>query len=138
MAWPPMIKIPKKGAGTQLPFQIPLTVFKANGAYVSGTWVESLEPVVGVTGNVQPATLRDYTFYQESVQTAARQDRLIRIYSETDLNVVDQKATPPVVGDIISYDNALYRLIRKAPWQSGVFSHYRYLAVLEPEGSQHV
>ncbi|MCA7086052.1 hypothetical protein K7G19_20900 [Cupriavidus sp. DB3] len=84
--------------------------------------------------SVQPATLSEDYDTLQALPEGRRVEAMIRVYTDAVLAVAGAADTN---GDRIVWPhgprpgNYLVRAV--SPWQSGVISHYRYLAVLEVE-----
>ena len=125
-------------------FRKPFTVMRASsGAYnTSGAFVPSAETALQISATIQPATINDYDILQAELG-GERYKRMIRVYTDAFLVVADPRADSTgyePVADIIVYplspDSGAgrYRVTQVAAWQSGVISHYRYIAVDTLEG----
>ncbi len=117
-------------------FRKPQTIIRRlPGAYVDGRWVEGADDPNPLTilASVQPAQTADYD-KMAPLREGRRIEALVRIYTSDLLNVAGADDRN---GDRLSWPYAPrpgeYLVIDVSPWQSGVISHYRYLAALEVE-----
>lgn len=104
------------------------------GQWVAGRWIDGADgPPHTIMASVQPAALSDYDTMQ-ALPEGRRVEAMVRVYTDAVLAVAGAADTN---GDRIVWPhgprpgNYLVRAV--SPWQSGVISHYRYLAVLEVE-----
>ena len=129
-------------AGVTTSFRKPFAVMRAgSGDYVSGIWTPNPETTVTISATIQPASLTDYDQLQAELG-GERFKRVIRIYTDAELNVADPRADASgrgSIADVVLYPyspNAgpgRYRIVSVAAWQSGVLSHYKYLATADLE-----
>ncbi|CAP41317.1 hypothetical protein [Bordetella petrii] len=114
-------------------FRRPQTIRpRAEGGYVKGRWVEGADAApYTIQASVQPARLSDHDVLQPNPE-GRRITAAVRIYTTAVLNVAGQDDQN---GDRLVWDRAPhpgeYLVVAVSPWQSGVISHYRYLAVLQ-------
>lgn len=116
-------------------FRRPVQVIRRGaGQWVAGRWIDGADgPPHTIMASVQPATLSDYDTLQ-ALPEGRRVEAMVRVYTDAVLAVAGATDTN---GDRIVWPhgprpgNYLVRAV--SPWQSGVISHYRYLAVLEVE-----
>lgn len=108
-------------------FRTSQTVYKhANGGYVGGRWVPGAAGApTTILASIQPATTSDYDTMQPTIG-GRRIERMIRIYSDTELVAAGQDWTN---GDEILWRGNRYLVIAVSPWQSDVISHFRMHAV---------
>ncbi len=104
---------------------------RAPGQYERGRWVDGAALAdITIAASVQPAKAGDYDMLQANPE-GRRVRAAVRIYTDAVLNVAGQDWTN---GDRLVWDAGPlageYLLVGVSPWQSGVISHYRYLAVL--------
>lgn len=113
-------------------FRRPQTIRTRQAGYRQrGHWVEGEPgPDRTIQASVQPAKAADYDQLEANPE-GRRISAAVRIYSSEVLNVAGQDWTNgdrlvwgagPTAGE--------YLVVGVAPWQSGVISHFRYLAVL--------
>lgn len=116
-------------------FRRPVQVIRrAAGQWVGGRWVEGPDgPADTIMASVQPATLSDDDTLQ-ALPEGRRVEAMVRVYTDAVLTVAGADNTN---GDRVVWPHGPrpgHYLVRAvSPWQSGVISHYRYLAVLEVE-----
>lgn len=116
-------------------FRRPVQVIRrGEGQWVDGRWVAGGdEAPITIMASVQPATLSDYDTLQ-ALPEGRRVEAMVRIYTDAVLNVAGADGTN---GDRVVWPHGprpgKYLVRAVSPWQSGVISHYRYLAVLEVE-----
>lgn len=96
-----------------------------------GHWIEGEPgPDRTIQASVQPAKATDYEQLEANPE-GRRISAAVRIYSSEVLNVAGQDWTN---GDCLVWGagptGGEYLVVGVAPWQSGVISHFRYLAVL--------
>ena len=98
---------------------------RAPGQYVKGEWVDGADGTpITIRASVQPASSGDYDQMQAE-QPGRRVERMVRIYTDARLAVAGEGSTN---GDFLSWMGERYLVVAVSPWQSGVISHYRYLA----------
>lgn len=107
--------------------------------YVRGDYVEGETSELTFYATIQPASTADYDQLQVMMD-GTRVEHAIRIYTSAELF-----SDRTIEGQTISADEVLYpplpfrpgyegpqrrfKIIGKAPWQSGIIPHNRYLAV---------
>lgn len=117
-------------------FRRPVQVIRRGaGQWVAGRWIEGADgPLDTIMASVQPATLSEDYDTLQALPEGRRVEAMVRVYTDAVLAVAGAADTN---GDRIVWPhgprpgNYLVRAV--SPWQSGVISHYRYLAVLEVE-----
>ena len=116
-------------------FRRPVEVIRRGaGQWVAGRWIDGADgPPHTIMASVQPATLSDYDTLQ-ALPEGRRVEAMVRVYTDAVLAVAGAADTN---GDRIVWPHGPrpgnYLVRAASPWQSGVISHYRYLAVLEVE-----
>lgn len=105
-------------------FRKPVTVLReGHGSYVNGLWVPGAKLVVTISASVQPIS------GGQDIQALPEGRRLtdaVKLYT-TDAMVMtsDGTQTQP---DIIVHEGYCYEVVSVFKNQSGVISHYKYLA----------
>ena len=102
-----------------------------SASYTNGVYTEAPPATFTITANIQPATLRDVSFYEQSLEAGQRTGELIRIYTGATLLVPVENEEASVASDKITWEGNVYRVVRRAKWHSNILSHNKYLAVLE-------
>ncbi|WP_454691132.1 hypothetical protein [Achromobacter aloeverae] len=105
---------------------------RAEGQYVQGRWVEGADVApITILASVQPATVGDYDRLQP-LPEGRRIRAAVRIYTDVLLNVAgaDWRNGDRLIWGASPFAGE-YLIVAVSPWQSGVISHYRYIAVLE-------
>ena len=109
-----------------------VTVYRrAPGSYVAGRW-HAGEPIRDtILATVQPAQLADYN-RMEALLEGRRVEALVRVYTDAKMQVAG--AGPEASGDLLQWgDGQAYVFVAVSPWQSGIISHFRYLAAQLPD-----
>lgn len=105
---------------------------RAPGAYVNGRWVPGTAGAAEtIRASVQPAQLSDYDML-EPLPEGRRVESLVRVYTSVLLQVAGNES-PTASGDLLDLPQGEYVFMAVSPWQSGIISHYRYLAARVPE-----
>lgn len=116
----------------EVPFATDLLVERVDStSYVAGVYTEGPTRTFTIRANVQPATLRDLSFYEQSLEAGQRTGELIRIYTGSTLNVPVENEPSSPASDKVHWEGNVYRVVRRAKWHSGIISHNKYFAVLE-------
>jgi hypothetical protein len=105
-------------------FRKPFTILKETpGSYVLGLWVPGAKVVQKVQSSVQPITMgQDMDVLPEG----RHMSDFVKFYTDTKLTTTaDGEGTQP---DIIVFDGYGFEIISQYKNQSGVISHYKYIA----------
>ncbi len=104
-------------------FRTPLTVTrKGAGSYTSGVWVAGAESEMVILASVQPMRPDE----MESLPEGRRDKQAVKIYTSTELFTVRGDNTSP---DQMAYRGDTFEVVSVAPYQSGVISHFKAVAV---------
>lgn len=100
---------------------------RAAGAWTAGRWVPgALGAPETILASVQPATLSDYD-KMEPLLEGRRVESIQRVYTDIEM----------AQADVVLWRGAEYEVVDVSPWQSGIISHFRYLAArIVPERTQ--
>lgn len=111
-------------------FRAKHTIKPANreGSFVQGVWVAGEEgQPFEIMASVQPASRADYDRMKLQPNGAVI-NRMVRMYTEANLKQAGNDGGTISDGDVLLYDECEFLILDKSSWQSGVISHYRYLA----------
>lgn len=92
------------------------------GAYVNCEWVGGTRSALTVNASVQPAKMSDLKAQPEG----RLQQVHIKIYTDAELKESDGEAGQQP--DFIMYRGFAYEIVGKSEYQSGVISHFKYIA----------
>ncbi|MDP8078338.1 hypothetical protein [Phocoenobacter skyensis] len=100
------------------------------GFFVDGEWVEGdSSEEFEILATVQPATQNDYIELSQRVDGGVVSG-VVRIYTDKSLKPAGNDLEDNTArGDVLIFNNSEYEIYAKASWQSGIISHYKYLAV---------
>lgn len=102
---------------------------KQGGQFVDGVWQDGVaEQPFEILASVQPASSGDYDRMMQRAD-GARIERMVRIYTDADLKQSGNDEAASSDGDVLLFDGCEFLIRDKSEWQSGIISHYRYLAV---------
>ncbi len=105
-------------------FRKSFTVLKeSTGSYVSGLWVAGAKSIEAIQASVQPITMgQDMDVLPEGRHLSD----YVKFYTDTKLTTTrDGEGTQP---DIIVFDGYGFEIVSQYKNQSGVISHYKYIA----------
>lgn len=103
---------------------------KRAGRFEQGVWVEGASgSPFEIMASVQPARRIDYD-RMELRENGSVINRMVRIYTDSNLKQAGNDGSAISDGDMLLYDGCEFLIRDKSIWQSGVISHYRYLAVM--------
>lgn len=103
------------------------TVLKEGiGSYVNGLWVAGTRTVGTISASVQPTKLSELKQYPEG----RLEDVFVKIYTGTELQASEDagNSTQGYQPDMIEWRGWCYEIVTKAEYQSGVVSHFKYIA----------
>jgi hypothetical protein len=104
---------------------------RAPGAWVAGRWVPGAPgEAETIRASVQPATLSDYDLMQ-ALPEGRRVESMVRVYTDVQVQVAGNE-DPVASGDLLDLPQGEYVFVAVSPWQSGIISHFRYLAARVP------
>ena len=92
----------------------------------NGIDTESLSASTFV-GSVQPTTGKDL----ESLPVGREDRGIVKIYSDTELNVSVEGSNTP--GDIVIWQGQRWQVMFEQKFQNGLINHYKYFAEFEDE-----
>jgi len=95
--------------------------------YINGEWVESEAAAVPFSCSWQPLNGEE----QQNLPEGKREKIAYKGYTSTRLYTADQSNTSQA--DRIVFDGDDYEVISVQPWQNGIISHYKFVAVKEKE-----
>jgi hypothetical protein len=106
----------------------------APGARVEGRWVPGpLGSPVMIMASVQPAQTGDYDMLEPLLE-GRQVEAVVRVYTDEALTIAAKDSTAS--GDVLDWPAGQharpYVFMACSPWQSGIISHFRYLAALMP------
>lgn len=108
--------------------QVEITRQTSAGSYDnnSGLFIDGSNTTLNIDLCIQPATEKDRLLLPEAV----RNSEIIKIYTETELNITDDKNK--MKGDRFTYKNRPYEVFRTQDWLNGNYDikFFRQFAIL--------
>ena len=112
------------------PFRNDYTVKRmTGGTYIKGQWTPGDREDLTISMSVQPVTGKEL----ENMNVGRRNIGKIKCYTDEELQI--SKPDEDFTGDLVLFQNDLYEIIAKEPWQSGIINHYKYYAEFRRENS---
>lgn len=99
-----------------------ISYLRKSGAYVKGIWTEGSSIPSTFTGSVQLVTGKDL----EMVPVGRRDKGLVKIYSNSPLNVSQEGADTP--GDIVIWAGKQWEVFQEISYGNSLIEHYKYMA----------
>lgn len=109
----------------------PVTVTRRTpGVYDSnGRWQEGTTSQLTILASVQPAKVEDVSSMMKELPEGRQSGGVVKIYSAEPLQRAEDGTEPIQNADQIAWQGRTYEVVLCMPYQSGLLSHYKSLAL---------
>lgn len=103
-------------------FRQATTLYRQDGGYVDGVWVESAETEIAITASIQPAPAKDL----QNLPEGRRNGAVFAVYTDIEIKISEQGASPTKADQLV-IDDVRYEAVSTERWQNAVIPHWRAL-----------
>ena len=134
MSWPPSFGEVTDNAQPDAPFfPIDMQYLLVSAEYSQGVSTETTSDPVDFQGDIQPATLRDYTYLTATLEQPIRLDETFRLYTASDLVLPIYDQQQQTAGAKVLYNGETFRVMRRAIWGNTLLPYNKYYLIREIE-----